>query len=344
VLVYWSSETAINMTDSSEDIERGELVFKAAHCCLTLLTQLGTYDIQIADCPTKTLRIHLGIGAGLIADIIVGGSPGRWEHFIAGEGVNQLSQVLDLAKAGSQILTSGELALSHQALKWLVWVVDIRTLNLGDYDKRCIILNGLAKAERRVPPPKEKIEKYAIWIKGKPNTKQREDNVALCTNFLDRTAMFKLQSDVNQSNIFQLDAGLLDLLNLSELRQVTTLFIRIPSLKNVSRDDLLQQCQDAITVVQSSLQRFDGSLRQFHVDDKGAAILCFFGLPPLAHENDSELGICAGIEIREKFLSMFEDFSIGITTGVVSFGGVGATGRAEYAVVGLIFILDGRLY
>ncbi|KAJ3344486.1 Adenylate cyclase type 10, partial [Kappamyces sp. JEL0680] len=42
VVVYWSSETAINMTDSSEDIERGELVYKASHCCLTLLTKLGT--------------------------------------------------------------------------------------------------------------------------------------------------------------------------------------------------------------------------------------------------------------------------------------------------------------
>ena len=124
---------------------------------------------------------------------------------------------------------------------------------------------------------------------------------------------------------------------------MTTLFIKIESLKDVSRDDLLQQCQDAITVVQSALQRYDGSLRQFQVDDKGAAILCFFGLPPLAHENDSELGISAGIEIREKFLSMFEKFSIGVTTGVVSFGGVGATGRAEYAVVLLALMLDGRL-
>ena len=88
------------MTDSQEDIERGELVFKAAHCCLALLTKLGTYDINIADCATKQLRIHLGIGAGLITNIVVGGDPGRWEHLIAGDGVNQLSQVLDLAKAG----------------------------------------------------------------------------------------------------------------------------------------------------------------------------------------------------------------------------------------------------
>jgi class 3 adenylate cyclase len=321
VIVYWKSETAINMQDSSEDIERGELVYKASHCCLELLTKLGTYDINIADCATKTLRIHLGIGAGLVTDVVVGGNPGRWEHFIAGDGVNQLSQVLDLAKAG-------ELALSHQALKWLVYVVDIRTLNLGDYDKRCIILTGLAKAERRVPPPQEKEETFPLVY-----DKQKDDNMALYKHFMDRTALFKLQSDVNQSNLFQLDSGLLELLNLTELRQITTIFIKIGSLQGAQREELLQQSQDAIQVVQNALQRCDGSLRQFHVDDKGAVILCFFGLPPLAHENDSKLGISAGIEIREKFVDMFEEFSIGITTGVVSFGGVGVKGRAEYAVV-----------
>jgi hypothetical protein len=325
--VYWKSETAINMQDNSEDIERGELVYKASHCCLELLTKLGAYDINIADCTTKTLRIHLGIGAGIVTDVLVGGSPGRWEHFIAGDGVNQLSQVLDLAKAG-------ELALSHQALKWLVYVVDIRTLNLGDYDKRCIILTGLAKAERRVSAPTEKEETVTMAYK-----RQRDDDMTLYKNFMDRTALFKLQADVNQSNLFQLDCELLDLLNLTELRQITTIFIKIGSLQGVSRDELLEQSQDAIQVVQNALQRCDGSLRQFHVDDKGAVILCFFGLPPLAHENDSRLGISAGIEIREKFAEMFEEFSVGITTGVVSFGGVGANGRAEYAVV---FLIDYR--
>jgi class 3 adenylate cyclase len=48
----------------------------------------------------------LGIGAGLVSDVFVGGFPGRWEHFLAGDGVNQLSQVLDLAKAGKKILIS----------------------------------------------------------------------------------------------------------------------------------------------------------------------------------------------------------------------------------------------
>lgn len=83
------------------------MVYKAALCCLTLLTKLGTYEINIPDCPTKALRIHLGIGAGLINEVIVGGFPGRWEHFIAGDAVNQLSQVLDIAKAGEQIYLNG---------------------------------------------------------------------------------------------------------------------------------------------------------------------------------------------------------------------------------------------
>lgn len=86
--------------DASQDILRGELVYKASHCCLELLTNYGTYSIDIEHCPTKELRIHLGIGAGKIFDVVVGGHPGRWEHFIAGDGVNQLSSVLDLAKAG----------------------------------------------------------------------------------------------------------------------------------------------------------------------------------------------------------------------------------------------------
>jgi class 3 adenylate cyclase len=311
------------MTDHSEDVERGELVYKASHCCLTLLTKWGNYDINIPDCATKTLRIHLGIGAGLISDIIVGGSPGRWEHLIAGDGINQLSTVLDLAKAG-------ELALSHQALKWLGWVVDIRSLNLGNYDKKCIILTGLAKAERRIA---EKTEKVTDALSKITDEKLAAKIANMYKCFMDRTAMFKLQSDVHQSNLFQLDARLEELLNLTELRQITTIFIKIGSLQSTEADEFLEPCQNAIQAVQNALVRCDGSLRQFHVDDKGAVILCFFGLPPLAHENDSKLGISAGIEIREKFLDLFEEFAIGITTGVVSFGGVGAEGRAEYAVV-----------
>ncbi|KAJ1342170.1 hypothetical protein BSLG_003297 [Batrachochytrium salamandrivorans] len=311
VIFCWKSGKAINLTDSSQDKIRGELVYKASHCCLTLLTKLGTYDIEVEDCPTKILRIHLGIGAGLVYDVLVGGEPGRWEHFIAGDGVNQLSQVLDLAKAG-------ELALSHQALKWLACVIDIATVNLGDYDKRCIILTGLEKAVRKGHASPD-VEDEIVF----KSARQMEANVDLYKLFVDRTALFKLQADINQSRLFQMDAGLLDLLNLTELRQVTTIFIKVGSLQVVHRNDILDESQRAISIVQTALHRCEGSLRQFH--------------------NDAGLGIKAGIEIRDRFFDIFDDFSIGITTGVVSYGGVGSSGRAEYAVMGDSINMAARL-
>lgn len=100
VILCWKSEDLTDYTDSTQDILRGEMVYQAAKCCLKLLTDHGEFAIDIKDCDTKLLRIHLGIGAGKVFDVIVGGEHGRWEHFVAGDGANQLSQVLDLAKAG----------------------------------------------------------------------------------------------------------------------------------------------------------------------------------------------------------------------------------------------------
>jgi hypothetical protein len=89
----------IEEDESLEENAKGEIVLKAAHCCLDLLKQLGSYEVQIPDLGSKILRIHLGIGAGNYFDVMVGGK-NRWEHFIGGDAVNQLASVLDLAKAG----------------------------------------------------------------------------------------------------------------------------------------------------------------------------------------------------------------------------------------------------
>ena len=318
----WKSKDLTEITDPSGDVSRGNLVYKASRCCLQLLTDLGTYAVDIKDCDTKLLKIHLGIGAGIVFDVVVGGGrQQRWEHFIAGEGASQLSQVLDLAKAG-------ELALSHQALKWLTFIIDIRTLNLGNYDKRCIILTGLEKAEKKCEPPVIVEPSITYDLPG-----QLAGNLDLNKKFMDRTALFKLQDDLHQSMLFGMDVSLKELLGLSELRQVTTIFIKIGSLQVVHRGTLLDESQRAISIVLNALDKCEGNLRQFHVDDKGAVILCFFGLPPMAHENDAMLGIQAGIEIQKGFKEIFDNFSIGITTGVLSFGGVGTKDRAEYAVV-----------
>lgn len=87
-------------TASDDAHWRGEYVLEACECCLDLLKKVGRFPIAIPGIDITHLTIHLGVGAGTVYDVQVGGPPGRWEHFIAGEGLNQLAIVLDLAKPG----------------------------------------------------------------------------------------------------------------------------------------------------------------------------------------------------------------------------------------------------
>ncbi|KAJ3107585.1 hypothetical protein HDU96_007849 [Phlyctochytrium bullatum] len=227
--------------------------------------------------------------------------------------------------------------MSHAALKWVSCVVDIETINIGTYDKRCIIIHGLEQAKRKYPI----MDEFKFETKA---DKPSPASIAMYKNFINDSALFKLQADINQSRLFRLESNLSNLLELYELRQVTTVFMRLDeSITRWDRKDALSHTQNAISIVQSALKKYEGSLRQVHVDDKGAVILAFFGLPPLAHQNDASHGVKAVLEIRDQFSQIMDEFAIGITTGIVSIGGVGNMSRTEYAVMGDSINMAARL-
>ena len=80
---------------------KGEVVLKACTCCYELLDSLGRVRINVPDCEIKELKMHLGIGAGQVFDVHVVGDETRVEHFVAGDAVNQLSVVLNVAQPGT---------------------------------------------------------------------------------------------------------------------------------------------------------------------------------------------------------------------------------------------------
>ncbi|KAI9223332.1 hypothetical protein BC828DRAFT_268396 [Blastocladiella britannica] len=404
---------------------QGTPVVKAAECCLDLLHKLQNYTVQIpppannpSEAPaTRELKIHLGIGAGKIYDVHVGGDPGRWEHFVVGDAMEQLAQVLDLA-------SPGQVALSKKAFEWFKHCVNVARVDLSSFNtKKCYILNSLDKSAIQLMLPDSEEgdgdDFMALWDiqTGDPAS---TGNIELYRLYINQSALYKLESDIQSASPFQLNQGVSHLMALSELRQVTTVFIKIGALSfapveaaeaaikeqdawiaeqaapmaEVEKDldelerriatapsssdpaavtiweeraqslrvrladlraamtsskDVLRQltaehksklrealarCQAVMTAVQVALKKFEGILRQFHVDDKGAVILAFFGLPPLAHKNDAMLGVQAGMLICEDLKRHFDEFSIGVTTGVISIGGVGNSLRTEYALMG----------
>merc|ERR1712228_489045 len=79
------------------------------------------------------------------------------------------------------------------------------------------------------------------------------------------------------------------------------------------------------------------------MDDKGSTLIAVFGLPPLAHEDDSARGIQGALAICHNLSELGFTASIGVTTGPAYCGVVGNYHRREYSVLGDTVNLSARL-
>jgi len=134
-----------------------------------------------------------------------------------------------------------------------------------------------------------------------------------------------------------------------EQRAVTVLFINLDfsafdcdgftNLENMQ--DVLQ---DAVKTTQKCIYRYKGSLNKFLFDDKGRTVIAVFGLPPIANFDDCTRAVLAALLIEQKMKSLRIKARIGVTTGRVYIGVVGAAGSAsEYGILGDQVNLAARL-
>jgi class 3 adenylate cyclase/tetratricopeptide (TPR) repeat protein len=129
---------------------------------------------------------------------------------------------------------------------------------------------------------------------------------------------------------------------LAEFRQVTSVFINLPTLDLLStsaRDSL----QDVVTRAQRTLAKYEGTLRQVLDDEKGVTLVASFGLPQLAHEEDPYLAVQAAEEIQKILIEMKLEYGIGVATGRAFCGICGGTQRRAYTTIGPEVNLAARL-
>ncbi|WP_166828507.1 adenylate/guanylate cyclase domain-containing protein [Thalassoroseus pseudoceratinae] len=136
--------------------------------------------------------------------------------------------------------------------------------------------------------------------------------------------------------VTRLASGLTDWL--AELRWITALFIHLPML---DFDVPIESAQAVLLELQRVIYRFEGSVNKLSVDDKGVTMVAAFGLPPLSHEDDQRRAVQTAIALRE-FLDQ-PGCGIGIATGRVFCGSVGARSRREYTIIGDAVNLAARL-
>ena len=122
---------------------------------------------------------------------------------------------------------------------------------------------------------------------------------------------------------------------LGDLRSVTPLFLKFGGIE-YDRDAAAGEKLDAyIRWVQGILRRYEGSLIQLTVGDKGSYLYIAFGAL-LTHEDDTTRAFMAALALQEPppALSDFGQVQIGVTQGQVWTGACGCSTRHTFGVMG----------
>ena len=139
--------------------------------------------------------------------------------------------------------------------------------------------------------------------------------------------------------IVNLRAGVCDSTSQAEMRDLTIMFVSLP---NLNLDDNIE-VQSAIVAIQEATYQMEGSVNKVVVDDKGALVLIVFGLPPVVHSDDPKRALAASFLMRHHLHDLGLKCQVGVASGRVFCGIVGAESRKEYTVMGDSVNLAARL-
>jgi hypothetical protein len=102
---------------------------------------------------------------------------------------------------------------------------------------------------------------------------------------------------------------------------VSVLFLGISEIdlgaKHPSEDHSLWG-QLIMQTTQECVYDHEGAVNKFVMDDKGALMLCAWGLPPLSHADDPHRATSAALELAAALKALGAKARIGVTTGKVS--------------------------
>eukprot|EP00058_Branchiostoma_floridae_P024654 XP_002610144.1 hypothetical protein BRAFLDRAFT_121566 [Branchiostoma floridae] len=135
------------------------------------------------------------------------------------------------------------------------------------------------------------------------------------------------------------------LIYLSEVRQVSVVFINLVHQDNFNDEQECEAFQEAFDIVYNSAHNMQGCLNKVFMFDKGCTFLAIFGLPGYKHEDDSAHALKASSKILKDLQQKdnVRHVSIGVTTGSTFCGVVGHKYRHEYTVIGRKVNLAARL-
>ena len=90
---------------------------------------------------------------------------------------------------------------------------------------------------------------------------------------------------------------------MSESRRATVVFIMFPNLlSDIGKyeEDPLDDIQELYGIIQEEIHNYNGVIKEFSADDKGAVVVCAFGISPLVGEEHEMRATLTCISIMQK--------------------------------------------
>jgi class 3 adenylate cyclase/tetratricopeptide (TPR) repeat protein len=268
---------------------------RAVHAALAVGAALNDYEAGNG----VRLSLRLGVGAGEVMALHVGGVGGRWQLLLSGAPLLQVSHAEGEA-------APGEAVLSPQA-----------------WELVCDVCTGQILPEGYVQLATARGSEV-LWGLSRP---PRELGDAVHT-YVPEVVRARLAAGQAEW--------------LAELRHVTPVFLNLLDADPAAADQL-EPLQLVMATVQPILRRYEGSLKEVLVDDKGLTLVAVFGLPPLAHEDDPARAARAALAVQDALRNLGVRCAIGLATGRAFCGAVGNEVHQEYSIVGEVMNLAARL-
>ncbi len=301
LLALWPVPSHLARLGPEAQLSLSEMASRSAQCALKIQEEMA--DFTAAD--GSPVALQIGIGAGDVYNVHLGGVFNRWEFLLSGTPLVQMSLAKELAPPGGIVFAPE------------VWkLVQSRSVGkplTGGFVELVSISSELPLQPMTLPD-------------------------------LDEPALKNLQVYLPAAVLKRLEAGhepwLSELRRVSVMfvklpRYGTS--IKHPYMRTIP------EAQAVMRALQEALYRYAGSINKFNVDDKGITLVAALGLPPLSHSDDAARAVRAALEMQVELEKLGRESAIGITTGWVYCGPIGNDERREYTMVGYTVNMAARL-
>jgi len=295
----------------------GNASLRATACALAMQQTLGQFATMTTPANTVgALSVKVAIASGPARRFRVGDPAVCYLDAAAGATLARMAETEHLAHTGEVALSQEVAAELGDKATIAAWRDSNPDEDVQDqHQHRVAIVGKLTQAVPETP-----------WLE-QPSVALREDQVRPW--LLPRVYERELASHEQF---------------LAELRPTVALFLRFEGI-DYDRDPDANQTLDAfVRHTQHIAARYEGTLVDLTIGDKGSYLYLSFGAP-IAHDDDAMRAVAAALELRSPphALGNISSIQIGISMGRMRAGPIGGPTRRAYGVLGEEVNVSARL-